>query len=895
MIKKLFNKLYGPAIQQIQKSVHVFEALGNGRYIRHSDLENWGEAHRTPITDSFLFRILEVLGSDDKRRAVVSKYRLIIKTPSLARKKANALYLEEALDKYSDFFDEVESNPLTDKQRESCIMDEDYNLVLAGAGSGKTSVIVARAGLIEKAEWAKPDEILILAFGNKAAQETHERIQLRLGADSQIMASTFHSLGLKIIGEARQEQPSLHRTAANETVMHQFIDEQIEKQVAIDGRYAADLVTYFRYYLCPSKEPEQFDTIGEYYEHLDSLDLKTLQGERVKSWQELHIANFLFCNCIEYEYEAPYEYRTADASYRQYVPDFKLTRSGTYIEHFGIDKNGNPNPKFSPQERKHYLDGIRWKRQLHKDRETRLIETTSADFSNGSIDKKLTSALEQAGESIKSKSTDQILEYIRNNSDAPSKISHLISRFLNLQKNNRLSIEEIKSICYGTDGMDRQLKRLGYTHYLTARLRAFYRVYYPIYQAYEDELSRSGHVDFNDMINEATDLVLDGKYRPNWKFILVDEFQDISESRASLVKALIKMGPRASLFCVGDDWQSIYRFTGSDIRYTSEFNGQFGVSAITALDKTFRFNQEISEVATNFVVKNPAQQKKQILAMTSLEEPAVSVVLHGKTDEKRALKRTLDRIQEIEGRGSVCSIYILSRFHFRKPDSIGLLKREYPSFNIRCETAHASKGKEADYVIITGMNTERFGFPSDVETDPIIELLLPPSEHYQHAEERRLFYVALTRSRKRSFALANRANYSAFVHEFLTANNPLVEITDIDQPDGFEEPITCPKCKSGKLTLKNGTNDDFFGCSNYPYCKHTQSPCVDCNQSPVIIKQNEAVCPACSTRPNVCPVCLKDGIIAQLLIRTGNNGQFWGCENYRGNDGHSCHYTRPIN
>ena len=891
MIKKIFNKLYGPTVRKIQKSVHDFEAIGNGRYIRHSDLKRWVKIHRTRIPDSLLFRILEVLGSDDRRRSVVEKYRMITNTPSLARKRANALYLEKALQKYSDFFDEVESNPLTDKQRESCITDEDYNLVLAGAGSGKTSVIVARAGLIEKAEWAKPDEILILAFGNKAAQETHERIQLRLGADSQIMASTFHSLGLRIIGKTKRKKPSLHQSAEDEDALVKLIDSFVDECASDDQSYATDLLTYFRDFLCPVREPEQFETVGQYYEHLDALNLKTLKGEKVKSWQELHIANFLTMNSIPYEYEPRYEFNTADENYRQYHPDFRLSRSGIYIEHFGINEAGQPNPKYTEEEKKNYLQGIHWKRSVHKLRGTSLIETTSGDFETNRIWKKLEQELTEIGETLNPMSVDDLLDLIRNESDAPKKLSYLIARFINLQKNNRLGIEDVKRLTKQDEKCNKLMAALGFTPYLTARLQAFYRVYEPIYLKYEKTLEKETCIDFNDMINEATDLVREGQFRPNWKFILVDEFQDISASRAELVKALVQNGPRTSLFCVGDDWQSIYRFTGSDIRYTNEFRSRFGPSSTIALDKTFRFNQEISGVATKFVTKNPTQQKKEIWALTQLNQPAVTVLLHGALDEERAIKMALERIIDGQTSGTNETVYLLGRFHFKAPDNLPELKTAYPTLDIRFETTHASKGKEADYVIVLGMNTERFGFPSEINTDPIIELLLPPSEAFLHAEERRLFYVALTRARKRSFALADRSKYSSFIKELKEEFGESVEFQDTEGAE-WDQSCHCPNCKSGKLILRGGASGNFYGCSNYPRCNYKEDTCVHCGTGPLLTSNDKAHCASCKIEYEICPTCLKKGITATLRAYDGANGKFYGCTNFKGSEGNSCRYTK---
>ena len=898
MLDILFDRLYGATLRRIKKSIAEFEALGEGQYIRNSDLQAWLESPKAPLPDSILFKLLQALGGNEYHKSIVRKYREIMRTPKKACALINALYIKNSLNKYQKFFDSVESNPLTEKQRIACLTDDDFNLVLAGAGSGKTSVIVARAGLIEKAQWASSKEVLILAFGKKAAEETQERVHKYLGKNSEVKSSTFHSLGLNIISKVTKRKPSLSDISNDEDKMLAFVDQYVEKFSTEDSQYAADLVTYFKNFLVPLREQKEFATIGEYYEHLNAVNLKTLQGEKVKSWQELHIANHLYCNSIRYEYEAKYKFDTTTEDFQQYHPDFYLPDSGGYIEHFGINKNGQPRSDFSTLEKQKYLEGIKWKRAIHKEKGTHLIETTSGDFETGVIWEKLDASLRNIEEVPKPLDNNAILQSIREDSEAPKKLSFLISRFINLQKNNRLSLSEVKSLCNESTKGDTLKELLGFSSYQHARLKAFYRVYHPVFSAYEKHLKENEKekIDFNDMINEATNYVLHGKFSPTWKFILVDEFQDISASRAALVKALVEKGSRCSLFCVGDDWQSIYRFTGSDIRFTNNFNQEFGSSKTTALDKTFRFNQEISDLATSFVTKNPNQQKKEICAIAQLGEAAVSVLYHGYEEEEKALIFALNKIKDKEIQSEETpTVYILSRFKFRKPEGLKEIQRSYPTLKLAFSTVHASKGKEADYVIILGMNIERFGFPSEIDTDPIIELLLPLSENFSHAEERRLFYVALTRAKKRAFILVNRSNYSTFIDEISKGSNRLINEIDIDNSERFIKPIFCNECKTGRIIKKVGMQGDFFGCTNYPYCKNKPPKCPTCPESPLTINEDKVFCSHCSMEPHVCKPCLREGKISLMIKREGPRGTFFGCSNYKGKENKfSCKYTEPF-
>ena len=192
----------------------------------------------------------------------------------------------------------------------------------------------------------------------------------------------------------------------------------------------------------------------------------------------------------------------------------------------------------------------------------------------------------------------------------------------------------------------------------------------PIYEAYQKFLAKNRHIDFDDMIGRAIEYVETGRFVPHWRYILVDEFQDISDPRARLVNALKKSADACSLFCVGDDWQSIYRFTGSDIRFTTAFEAKFGPTKITVLEKTFRFNNSICDIASRFVLENPTQVKKSLTTHATVKRPAVSLLRQAKPRESDCddrLHRVLTHVAARAQEG--CSVYLLGRFHFNLPDA----------------------------------------------------------------------------------------------------------------------------------------------------------------------------------------------------------------------------------
>jgi DNA helicase-4 len=219
----------------------------------------------------------------------------------------------------------------------------------------------------------------------------------------------------------------------------------------------------------------------------------------------------------------------------------------------------------------------------------------------------------------------------------------------------------------------------------------------------------------------------------------VDEFQDISLGRAGLIRALRGQVQGAKLFCVGDDWQSIYRFTGSDISLTTDFEGYFGPARRTALDRTFRFHDRIAAFSSHFVQRNPRQLRKRLSTAATSDKLGVVVYRHGEGDDP--LPTILAEIAAL----GAASVFLLGRYGFTAPDDLRALQARFPRLNIRFLTAHGSKGLEADYVVLLGLTSGRHGFPSEVADDPVLGLVLADGEPFAFAEERRLFYVALTR------------------------------------------------------------------------------------------------------------------------------------------------------
>jgi DNA helicase-4 len=273
--------------------------------------------------------------------------------------------------------------------------------------------------------------------------------------------------------------------------------------------------------------------------------------------------------------------------------------------------------------------------------------------------------------------------------------------------------------------------------------------------------------DFDDMIVLATKHVRGGRYRSPFRYIIVDEFQDISKGRADLIRSLRDQTGGCKLFCVGDDWQSIYRFTGSDLSLMTRFKDHFGPTREAALETTFRFPDKLARFSSTFVLRNKAQIRKSLLTRTSHHRPSAKVYL---TDgEEDMLPQALADISgEAGAKGA--SVFILNRHrHQAKGVDYQLqLRQDYPTLEVRFLTAHSSKGLEADHIVVDNLCCGRYGFPTEMVDDPILSLVLAQPDAHQHGEERRLFYVAVTRSRGRVSLIVNAASPSCFVEEILT-------------------------------------------------------------------------------------------------------------------------------
>ena len=802
--------------------------------------------------------------SDEPEIQMLKTILDFLKKPDQVREKANTIFVKNELLRSKELFDQIENRALTDEQRKSVVSDDDRNIVIAAAGSGKTSVIVAKAGWLLNRSYRQPAELLLLAFARDARNEMEERIRNRIGVRkaNEITVSTFHSLGYAIIGEVEGKRPAISKAVENNRALTDLVKGIIYELVA-DQTISENVLTWFREQFAPYQSLHEFKSWGEYYDYIRRYEIRSLKGEQLKSFEECEIANFLYLNGINYKYEHLYEYETATSEKGPYRPDFYLPEFEIWIEHFGLNAKNETAP-FVPQ--KAYLESMAWKRTLHEEHGTTLIETFSHECAAGTLLRNLEKKLHACGVNLSPIPTSEVFTTLQEQGWIDPFIN-LLTTFLQHFKGAQLSFEQVMQRAANMENR--------------ARAEAFLVVFKLVFERYQYELERSGEIDYYDMITKAAEHVESGRYRSSFGYILVDEFQDISPDRARLLKALLNHSSDNQLFAVGDDWQAIFRFAGSDCSIMRNFTEHFGASKQLSLETTFRCNDRIATTATDFILKNPAQISKTVRSVHRADKPCVHVGLSG-GQKLSLLKEALDRIAKNARSYNVdSSVLLLGRYRHLRPQNLSSLARQYPGLHFTYKTVHRSKGLEADYVVVLNVCSGNYGFPTEITDDALLDLIFATSESHSNAEERRLLYVAITRAKRQAFLLAEGGPPSSFAIE-LTGD-------DYDTKTFGRSPerdVSCPLCIEGRIVRRKNKNNDsiFFGCSNYPYCEHRQQPCPVCREGLLVRGLEKFKCQDCGQSIEACPKC--DG---WLQIRMGKYGRFLGCTSFP-----ACKFTRKI-
>ncbi len=775
----------------------------------------------------------------------------------------NSSFGREQKKKLRSFFSSVERNPLSDEQMDSCICMDEAIQIIAAAGSGKTSTIVARIGYALKQGLARPEQILVLAFNRSVKEELLARIKERLsdlGDVERITVQTFNAFGLEVIGKSTDRKPRLADWVEPGRDV-EAISEIIEHLRETDPKFRLEWDIFRTVYACD---------VGDWgnLEQPIQSHILTADGTYVKSDEERVICDFLYYYGVQYQYERAYEHDTATDSHSQYHPDFYYPRIQLYHEHFALDAEGNAPPHFS----RDYVSGVLWKRALHTKMETQLFETTSDGLRNGDDLDKLMLELVSRGEALEfdesrpSKGQEPITE---------KQLASTLRVFQQHVKSNDLSYRDLRQAVESLEHGHRN------------RLNRFLNLYERIADEWQRRLSMEESVDFDDMLLLANEHIEKGSYRSPFTMVLADEFQDVSQAKLRLLKGLKKsVGQYSTLCVVGDDWQGINRFAGADISVMTGFDKTFPEATQLTLSKTFRCPKVICDASSDFIQKNPRQLRKTVettntyrrslLSAFAAETPGAAIERLEK--DLKQLHRSAENGDLEIPVGTKVSVMLLGRYNKDKPTNFNSWQRAFSDqINLAFSTAHAAKGLEADYVMLLNVTEGFLGFPSQIVDDPVLQLAMPEPDPYPMAEERRLFYVALTRARRQTRIYTLRDKLSRFVTEL--AHDGHLEIRT---SDGILK--ICPKCGKGTLNHVIGKYGAFEACSAYPKCKHKQKNFalqLEKTNSSTQVRLTKPI-----TQGETCPICNR----GTMIKRTGRNGKpFLGCTSFP-----KCRATAPF-
>lgn len=682
-------------------------------------------------------------------------------------KEHNEKTINFLLDTHKDFFDHCLKYPLDHQQRRAIVSEEDNCLVVSSAGSGKTSSIVGKVKYLTEIKGIQPEKILLISYTNKAAAELTERIET-----NGLNGYTFHKLAIDIIGKTTGAKPSIYN---NTDAL--FID--IYHTLLKDNFFKQSVINYFTDYQIDEADWEKVKNerrrqLSEQKRPQIKAVLPDMDGNviYVRSKEEQKICFILSSLGVKFRYEEPYEHQLSDETHSQYHPDFSIyfNQNGTtkriYLEHFGVDKHGSVPAWFAKDKNityeeanQRYNDGITWKKEAHKKFGTLLLVTSSADFQSSDIKSKIRKLLQDANVPIQEKTDEELYNLVvPRNSKQEQAFIRLVATFVTLIKSSCKSIEEV--LAQAKIANDKR------------SLFIIKNIFQPVYELYTKTLNAAHCIDFTDAILQATEICRT-LHPAKYDYIIVDEFQDISVDRYKFLTTLREGNPPAKLYCVGDDWQSIYRFSGSDMALFNKFPEYFGDTEINKIETTYRFGEPLVALSSRFIQRNRTQIQKDIHS----SNPEIKTELEFCPYNRRDYCKTIEQL--ISAIPADKSIFLLGRYSFDDYylsfmyQSIKEGNRFYyiiGNRKIEFLTVHKSKGLEADYVILLQCNKDTYGFPSLINDDPILNYVLTQSDQFPYGEERRLFYVAITRAKIKTLVLYDKRFPSVFVDEFLQSD-----------------------------------------------------------------------------------------------------------------------------
>ena len=735
--------------------------------------------------------------------------------------KRNEMFVDSQKSKYGHLSALAK---LTEQQQNAVYNEEKNALIVAGAGCGKSTTILGKVAYLLASGKASADEILLLSFTNDTANDLNQKLKTH---NMPEIAQTFHKLGKGILEKINGSRVGVLDDQKTKVLIMDFLNTN-------DTGVQDDLYRWFAYYKDSFLSFEEFGNQGDYAAYLDSLSFESIKSilikrkrgmnkaEKFKSEPEVLIANWLFENGIEYIYEHPYQDKAGNTVCN---PDFYLPEYDIWIEHWGVMEN-NSVPWLKDRNKAYkYIADKEKKQANYKKDGAKVIDLHLYEFYQHALATNLKQKLIAFGVELRPLTQEQKRDVVKQliQQRGMSSLASLMGRFLSLFKSNGYATERDLNELQG-----RTLQQS--SEFDSKRIDVFFNLFKVFYKQYNEYLSKYNLIDFSDMIRSATGAVMSGEHLSNYKYILIDEFQDVAKDRCDLIRAIQKQTD-AYCFCVGDDWQSIYRFNGGDLRFFVNFEEYFPDHKEYFIEDTFRSGQNLVDLAGDFVQKNPYQKRKklnshsdyqtQIKAFicptegchsTGLTDIVNDIVEQIKADPKTFKKNP--KIMLLIRNKSDLEIFRKEsmRLDWELQGDDGkdafLRHREHPELHFEVSTVHKAKGLQADIVIILNMGSGPLGFPNQIMDDKLLSELLVKLDRYPYAEERRLFYVALTRAQKICYLVVPAKNPSLFWNEISTSEY-------IKEFGAGRKIRKCPKCSGYLIYHKSQYGKDFYGCSNY--------------------------------------------------------------------------------
>ena len=737
----------------------------------------------------------------DKNTCEYKNILKIINDKNKLLRKHNRKYVDNKLIKYKPYFDnmfnDINKNIILDKsQREAIICDEDNLLVLSGAGSGKTTTISAKVKYLIDIKNVKPDKICVITFTKKAKEELDYKINKLFNANVDIY--TFHSLGLKII---KYYYKNKDIDIIDEKGQYKIICDYIKNNLFKNKEKFNLFFEAFKNKTSFSEEYKLFDNYYDYHNYMykrkyinsnTTMDnyikeqakrrrnyLKTLNGEYCKSKEEVDIANFLYLNNIDYQYEKGY--KKLD-NLKIYKPDFYIEQNNNYnyIEHFGIDKINETNNHYTKEELTNYLKNMKLKEKYHCDEkiEDLFIITYSKVLGKRNYLSVLKDSLIKKGYVLSKKDNNLVYERLKDTSEdryINNFVNRIVIPFISYFKRSNYKLDDFKNIKTDNDLLNKQIKVIS-----------------DIYLNYESKLREKNLIDFEDMVNisyKVMPYVKEKNLGVDYKYIIIDEYQDVSMQRFNLTKRIEELF-KSKIIAFGDDYQTIFGFSGSRIDLMTEFKNYLSDAKQIPIPNVYRNSQELIDVATKFINKNSKQIKKKLISNKRLINPIELYIyndsnyINTNINKSIILSNILDKIYLSNNKSNVLLLErynndidtILNHELFIRKNHESIIYKKHEDMKIDYLTIHKSKGLEYDNCILINAIDDKYGFPSKIEDEEIIKLLKPKiEENIFYPEERRLFYVAMTRTKNKLYILVPKSKTSSFIREIESDKNVLVK------------------------------------------------------------------------------------------------------------------------